>query len=142
MQRSREETNMPVTHSTREASVDEIAAEMDRRGAVIEKLEAERDRYLEALRDIDAVGVDFGHFESAARTMQAHASKALTGSQEPAFTKAPDETSAALISIVEGVKGTMEHGTWLDKNGMRLKDTPEWVEFYVRHSSTTPHKTA
>ena len=31
---------MTVTHTTRTASIDEIAAEMDRRGAVIEKLEA------------------------------------------------------------------------------------------------------
>lgn len=31
---------MSVTHATRPASIDEIAAEMDRRGAVIEKLEA------------------------------------------------------------------------------------------------------
>ena len=31
---------MTVTHTTRPASIDEIAAEMDRRGAVIEKLEA------------------------------------------------------------------------------------------------------
>lgn len=61
---------MPTIHTTRQTSVDEIAAEMDRRGTVIEAVEAERDRYLEALKAIDAVGVDFGYFESAARTMQ------------------------------------------------------------------------
>lgn len=32
---------MTVTHTTRPASPDEIAAEMDRRGAVIERLEAQ-----------------------------------------------------------------------------------------------------
>lgn len=42
-----------------------------------ERAKAERDLYLEALRDIDAVGVDFGHFEAAARTMQEHARAAL-----------------------------------------------------------------
>jgi hypothetical protein len=31
---------MSVTHTTRPTSIDEIAAEMDRRGAVIERLEA------------------------------------------------------------------------------------------------------
>lgn len=36
---------MSVIHSSRQASVTEIAAEMDRRGAVIEKLEAERNLY-------------------------------------------------------------------------------------------------
>lgn len=72
---------MSVTHSTRRASEDEFAAEMDRRGSVIEALENERDRYLEALRDIDAVGADFGHYEAAARTMQEHARKALTPSK-------------------------------------------------------------
>ncbi len=39
---------MTVTHTTRTASIDEIAAEMDRRGAVIEKLEAERDALVTA----------------------------------------------------------------------------------------------
>ncbi len=34
-------------------------------------------KYLEALEDIDAVGVDFGHFEAAARTMQGIARNAL-----------------------------------------------------------------
>lgn len=68
---------MPTTHFLRRASNDEIAAEMDRRGGVIEQLEAERGRYLGALRDIDAVGVDFGHFEAAARTMQEIARKVL-----------------------------------------------------------------
>lgn len=69
---------MPTTHTIRQASTSEIAAEMDRRGALIESLEAERDRYLEALESIDAVGVDFGHFEAAARTMQDICRKALT----------------------------------------------------------------
>jgi hypothetical protein len=36
---------MSVVHSSRAASIDEIAAEMDRRGAVIEQLEAERNLY-------------------------------------------------------------------------------------------------
>lgn len=68
---------MSTIETSRKASVDEIAAEMDRRGAVIEALEAERDRYREALESIDAVGVDFGHFEAAARTMQEIARKTL-----------------------------------------------------------------
>lgn len=34
-----------------------------------------------ALIDIDAVGVDFGHYESAARTMHKRAGKALWGSK-------------------------------------------------------------
>lgn len=36
---------MSVVHSHRQASIDEIAAEMDRRGTVIEKLEAERNLF-------------------------------------------------------------------------------------------------
>lgn len=35
-----------------------------------------------------------------------------------------------LIEIVEGLKGSMEHGAWRDEHGKRLKDTPEWVKFY------------
>jgi len=36
-----------------------------------------------------------------------------------------------LNEIVEGVRGSIEHGTWRDEKGRRLKDTPEWVQFYV-----------
>lgn len=36
---------MSVVHAHRQASIDEIAAEMDRRGAVIESLEAKRNLY-------------------------------------------------------------------------------------------------
>lgn len=36
----------------------------------------------------------------------------------------------ALISIVDGIGG-LSHGTWRDEKGVRLKDTPEWVSFYV-----------
>lgn len=68
---------MSIVTATRPASIDEIAAEMDRRGKAIESLEAQRDALLDALRDIDAVAVDFGHHESAARTMKEIAEKAL-----------------------------------------------------------------
>lgn len=37
----------------------------------------------------------------------------------------------ALNQIVEGVKGSMEHGTWRDEKGRRLKDTNEWALFYT-----------
>ena len=45
---------------------------------------------------------------------------------------------AALIEIVEGIKGAMDHGTWRDEKGMRLKDTPEWVAFYNTVRADTP----
>lgn len=40
-----------------------------------------------------------------------------------------------LMHAVEGVGGALEYGTFRgDKNGKRLKDTPEWVRFYVAWS--------
>ena len=36
----------------------------------------------------------------------------------------------ALKSIVEEIQGAMQHGTWRDEKGQRLKDTPEWVTLY------------
>ena len=36
-----------------------------------------------------------------------------------------------LIGIVEGIDGAMNHGTWRDDHGTRLKDTPQWVAFYI-----------
>lgn len=68
---------MPTIHTTRQASTDEIADEMDRRGAAIVALEAKVSRYEDALQSIDAVAVDFGHYEAAARTMKELAEKAL-----------------------------------------------------------------
>lgn len=44
------------------------------------------DIYREALESIDAVGVDFGHFETAARTMQEICRKALFGDHPKALT--------------------------------------------------------
>ena len=35
-----------------------------------------------------------------------------------------------LRRIVEEIDGAMTHGTWRDVDGLRLKDTPEWVAFY------------
>lgn len=83
----------------------------------------------EALRRIDAVAFDFGYYEAAGRTMREIADKAIFE-----IDNLPDEAedpATPLIQIVEGVKGSIEHGTWVDRNGMRLKDTPEWVSFYV-----------
>lgn len=40
------------------------------------------------------------------------------------------EVGSGLRRIVEEIDGAMNHGTWRDEHGMRLKDTPEWVEFY------------
>lgn len=40
------------------------------------------------------------------------------------------DASRRLLVIVEGINGAMNHGTWRDERGVRLKDTPEWVAFY------------
>ena len=53
---------MPVTETTRPASIDEIAAEMDRRGAVIEKLEAKLSALIGAAKAVsDRNGSYVGH---------------------------------------------------------------------------------
>ena len=68
---------MSISTFERTATIAEMAVEMDRRGAAIERLEAKLEELESALVSIDAVGVDFGHFEDAARTMQDIARKAL-----------------------------------------------------------------
>lgn len=40
------------------------------------------------------------------------------------------EAAKSLKRIVEEIDGAMNHGTWRDERGMRLKDTPEWVALY------------
>jgi hypothetical protein len=44
----------------------------------------------------------------------------------------------ALVAIVEGIDGAMNHGTWRDDKGMRLKDTPQWVTLYVSLATPAP----
>lgn len=48
--------------------------------------------------------------------------------------------SKGLKRIVEEIDGTMNHGTWRDDHGRRLKDTPEWVAFYVSISGAQEPK--
>ena len=40
------------------------------------------------------------------------------------------EICADLVQLVEGFAGAMDHGTWVDCHGFRLKDTKEWANFY------------
>ena len=41
------------------------------------------------------------------------------------------EAGLGLKSIVEGIQGAMEHGTWrAERSNLRMKDTEEWVTFY------------
>ena len=41
------------------------------------------------------------------------------------------EAASGMKAIVEEIRGAMEHGSWRDDKGMRLKDTPEWVALYA-----------
>jgi hypothetical protein len=41
------------------------------------------------------------------------------------------DAAKGIKRIVEEIDGSMNHGTWRDDRGNRLKDTPEWVEFYL-----------
>ncbi len=41
------------------------------------------------------------------------------------------EAGLGLKSIVEGIQGAVEHGTWrAERSNLRMKDTDEWVTFY------------
>lgn len=68
---------MSIITVTQQASAGEIIAEMDRRGDVMGRLQFEVDRLTDALESIDAVACDFGHYETAARTMKEIATEAL-----------------------------------------------------------------
>lgn len=70
---------MSIFTSSRKITFNEAIDEMDRRGRVIEDLERKIARADEAFRSIGAVACDFGHYESAARTMKEIANKAWKG---------------------------------------------------------------
>ena len=44
--------------------------------------------------------------------------------------KALVDAARGMRRIVEEIDGAMNHGTWRDDHGTRLKDTPEWVSLY------------
>lgn len=47
--------------------------------------------------------------------------------------------SEALINIVEGINGAMNHGTFrAERSNLRMKDTAEWTRFYVAVRSEPP----
>ena len=66
---------------------------------------------------------------------------ALSAAMELPDVRALVETMAGLKRIVEEIDGAMNHGTWRDEKGMRLKDTPEWVSAYVALAAIKEPKT-
>lgn len=64
--------------------------------------------------------------KAARDSLQQRPQPAATGAVTELLVKA----GLGLKRIVEEIDGAMKNGTWRDEHGMRLKDTPEWVEFY------------
>lgn len=100
-----------------------------------------------AKRDID-VGVDaekfIGHqmlpainYNSLNRIVSAFVRSALLATPlQLDEDRSLRELGKSLVGIIEGINGTMNHGTFRgEKSGLRLKDTPEWVAFYVALSA-------
>ncbi|PWE26685.1 hypothetical protein C4N9_20710 [Pararhodobacter marinus] len=126
----------PLATAARHAIEDLTDAPLDftpdeRKVELDEEIDAapSNERLLRDLRD------DIRAMERAIRTLNAGLKRAQ---EEVAAAKADAAKVLAsgfsLIAIVEGVKGAIEHGTWRAENtGGRLKDTPEWVAFYVAH---------
>ena len=65
----------------------------------------------------------------------------LSAAMELPEVRALGETMAGLKRIVEEIDGAMNHGTWRDEKGMRMKDTPEWVSAYVALAAIKEPKT-
>ena len=65
----------------------------------------------------------------------------LSAAMELPEVRALVETMAGLKRIVEEIDGAMNHGTWRDEKGMRMKDTPEWVSAYVALAAIKEPKT-
>ena len=57
--------------------IKDLADQLREAADLIEAAYAENTRLREALENIQHVGIDFGYYESAARTMQSYALKAL-----------------------------------------------------------------
>lgn len=63
----------------------------------------------------------------------------LTAAWHQLAGEALQNAAYGLRRIVEEIDGAMNHGTWRDeRDGARLKDTPEWVAFYNALASLTP----
>jgi hypothetical protein len=108
--------------------------------ALVERLTKERDALLSGLNAIINCKSPLTRNqmrEAAADILDATGNKPKYAPDQSPFVQRADALKAlpftgnALSQIVEGVKGAMEHGTWRDDRGVRLKDTNEWVSFYV-----------
>lgn len=108
--------------------------------ALVERLTKERDALLSGLNAIINCKSPLTRSqmrEAAADILDATGNKPKYEPDQSPFVQRADALKAlpftgnALSQIVEGVKGAMEHGTWRDDRGVRLKDTNEWVAFYV-----------
>ena len=95
------------------------------------------DRFVACLKK-DKIG-NFRTIKSAKAAAQAdYAARILAALDvQPAPAPSPDVAQSDLMQsvlglrrIVEEIDGAMNHGTWRDDHGNRLKDTPEWVQFY------------
>ena len=87
----------------------------------------------------DAIGAysDYQVAESLDKADAIIALRARSSAPEAREGEAWRTTCEILIDIVEGIGG-IQHGTWRDEKGMRLKDTPAWAAFYVAVRTAAP----
>jgi hypothetical protein len=100
----------------------EMASEIARLSAELAKAQADRDDWEKAAHERSAWLAD----------------ASVMVDERTAERNALAKAGRALVGVVEGIQGAMEHGTFRAEKGMRLKDTPEWVAFYVALARLAP----
>ena len=94
------------------------------------------DEQIAADLELSAAPVYSEYRDRAMEALPAYAAALLKANETNAKLRAALEEvvpiSRSLIEIVEGIQN-LDYGTWRGQNGTckRLKDTPEWVAFYV-----------
>lgn len=82
----------------------------------------------EDLRDLEQMHQDWLNTPTLSAAMQLPEVRVLVGAL------------CGLKRIIEEIDGAMDHGTWRDDKGQRLKDTPEWVAAYIALAPFTEAK--
>lgn len=116
---------MSVTTTNRRASIEEIAAEMDRRGQVVERLEARNDDLTKALRDAERAIAEFYRYYTGGEMRGSYDGrpereglwKAMRAARSTLAALVPAPRSAATTPMHRGQSAELRTLTTGGKNG-------------------------
>lgn len=118
---------MSVTTTSRRASIEEIAAEMDRRGQIIERLETRNDELEKTLRDAERAIAEFYRYHTGGETRGSYDGRPEREGLWKAM-RAARSTLAALVPAPQPVGEVRD--ARLSINGLSLENVRNLLSLY------------